>query len=87
MIASKLLARFRPHLPSPAERQPSTLSERERNVLHRVAQGFTVIEVAQQLDLSAHTVQTHIRRIYTKLAVSSRIEAITIARRQGWLDA
>ncbi|WP_039735935.1 response regulator transcription factor [Komagataeibacter intermedius] len=85
MVARRVLARFRQHLPSPAERALPAPSGREREVLLRVSQGFTTIEIARQLDVSAHTVQTHIRRIYRKLAVATRIEAVTTARRQGWL--
>ncbi|MBS0987611.1 transposase [Acetobacter okinawensis] len=36
--------------------------------------------------IAAHTVQIHIRRIYRKLAVTSRMEAVTIGRLHGWLD-
>lgn len=52
------------------------LSEREKNVLTGIAKGFTYGEVAAALDISTNTVRTHIKRIYTKLAVNSRSEAV-----------
>jgi DNA-binding CsgD family transcriptional regulator len=52
-------------------------------VLQRVAKGYTLPEVAQQLGLSRHTVATHIRQIYRKLDVSSRAEATLEAARRG----
>ncbi|KPH86598.1 LuxR family transcriptional regulator [Komagataeibacter intermedius AF2] len=86
MIARQVLSRFRHHLPVPAARTAPALSEREREVLRHVSQGFTEAEIAARLEVSTHTIHTYVRRIYQKLSVSSRIEAVTLARRQGWLD-
>ncbi|MFT8674398.1 MAG: response regulator transcription factor [Acetobacter sp.] len=86
MIARQILSRFRVHLPQSTGRDRSPLSERESEVLQKISQGFTSAEIAVELQISAHTVQTHIRRIYRKLAVTSRMEAVTLGRRQGWLD-
>ncbi|MBO1326499.1 response regulator transcription factor [Acetobacter sp. TBRC 12305] len=86
MIARRILSRFRTQLPQPAEREPSPLSGREHEVLQKISQGFTSSEIAGELQISAHTVQTHIRRIYRKLAVTSRMEAVTLGRRHGWLN-
>lgn len=55
----------------PAERQ---LTDREREVAHLVAQGQSNKAIASVLWLSPHTVDFHLRRIYQKLAVSSRVE-------------
>lgn len=86
MIARRILSRFRTHIPQPTEREQSPLSEREHEVVQKISQGFTSSEIAQNLKISAHTVQTHIRRIYRKLAVNSRMEAVTLGRRHGWLN-
>ncbi|MFT8417250.1 MAG: response regulator transcription factor [Acetobacter sp.] len=86
MIARNILSRFRQHLPSPEDAGRTALSERERQVLQKVSQGFNAPEIASQLAVSTHTVRTHVRRIYHKLAVSTRIEAVTMAQRLGWLD-
>jgi DNA-binding NarL/FixJ family response regulator len=62
------------------------LSEREVEVLQMVAKGLSVQEVGNVLGLSSNTIKTYIRRIYKKLAVNSRIEAIYEARAMGLLD-
>lgn len=59
------------------------LTERERDVLMRVAKGFTLPEIAQQLGLSRHTVADYVKGIYRKLNVSSRAEAALEALRRG----
>ena len=70
----------------PAVALSSPPSAREAQVLSLVARGHTVEEVAGVLGVSPHTVQTFVRRIYTKLQVNSRAEAIREAVRQGWLS-
>ncbi|MFT9257517.1 MAG: response regulator transcription factor [Acetobacter sp.] len=87
MIARQVLSRFRHHLPVPAARIAPSLSERELEVLRYVSQGFTEAEIAGRIGVSTHTVHTYVRRIYQKLSVGSRMEAVTLARRQGWLDS
>ncbi|HZY19877.1 MAG TPA: response regulator transcription factor [Ramlibacter sp.] len=59
------------------------LTERETVVLQRVAKGYTLPEIAQQLGLSRHTIADHIKQIYRKLDVSSRAEATLEAARRG----
>jgi DNA-binding NarL/FixJ family response regulator len=88
VIARQLLHRFKKDTPAPS--QPAVvddggLSEREREVLLFIAKGFTVGEIANMLHLSAHTVATHVKHIYRKLAVHSRTEAVFEAGRMGLL--
>jgi DNA-binding NarL/FixJ family response regulator len=86
VIARQLLNRFQPARRAPVdETDDSGLSEREREVLLFIAKGFTVAEIAAMLTLSAHTVATHVKRIYRKLAVHSRTEALFEAGRLGLL--
>ncbi|MCD9874827.1 LuxR C-terminal-related transcriptional regulator [Streptomyces guryensis] len=61
------------------------LSERELDVLERVAQLMSTEEVAADLHLSVNTVKTHLKSIYRKLAVSRRGEAVRQARELGLL--
>jgi DNA-binding NarL/FixJ family response regulator len=61
-------------------------SQREDEVLSYVAKGYSVQEVADLLNLSVNTIKTHVRRIYKKLAVNSRSEALHEARALGLLD-
>ena len=63
----------------------SPMVAREQQVLQLVSKGFTTEEVAQSLAISRTTVLTFVRRIYTKLEVSTRAEAIHEAHRKGLL--
>ena len=60
-----------------------SLTERETDVLQRVAKGYTLPEIAAQFSLSKHTIADHIKQIYRKLNVSSRAEAALEAARRG----
>ncbi|MFM1770597.1 MAG: hypothetical protein RJA22_3126 [Verrucomicrobiota bacterium] len=60
----------------PVTESDSTLSPREQEILHKLAQGFLVKEVAEQLGIGFDTARTHIRRIYEKLHVHSRAQAV-----------
>jgi DNA-binding NarL/FixJ family response regulator len=90
VIARQLLHRFKKDTPQPSQPAAAVvddggLSEREREVLLFIAKGFTVGEIANMLHLSAHTVATHVKHIYRKLAVHSRTEAVFEAGRMGLL--
>ncbi|MEA1648108.1 LuxR C-terminal-related transcriptional regulator [Nitrospirillum sp. BR 11164] len=69
------------------EEAPSLLSPREKEVLALITKGFTTVEVARMLDLSHFTVRTFVRRIYSKLEVTSKAEAIYEARTLGLLNS
>jgi DNA-binding NarL/FixJ family response regulator len=59
------------------------LSEREIEVLKLVAQGYVNKEIARKLDISAHTVGSHIKNLYSKLAVHSRVQVVRVAQARG----
>ena len=61
------------------------LSSRELTVVRYLASRHTNKEIATELFVSTNTLKTHVKRIYQKLGVSSRIEAVTEARRLGLL--
>lgn len=61
------------------------ISDRELDVLQCLVEGASNREIAQQLSISPNTVKVHLRNIYTKLGVSSRTEATTVALQQGVL--
>ena len=82
-IARYLLRRFQA---GSAEQAAPSLSEREQEVLRLVAKGFSGPEIARLLELSPHTVRTHVRHIYEKLEVTSRGEAVYQAVRYGLLE-
>jgi DNA-binding NarL/FixJ family response regulator len=52
------------------------LSKREQEILEQLSKGYRYKEIADQLFLSIETVRTHIRNIYEKLQVNSRVEAL-----------
>ena len=85
-IARRLLGAFRDAPPAP-DRAPSgeanPLSARETEILELMAKGLSFGDVAELLAISGHTVTTHVRKIYQKLAVNSRAEAVYEARQMG----
>lgn len=92
LIARQILMRFREHENKqpvapllPQERSRAALSGREQEVLEFITKGFTSEEIAGLMSISRHTVLTFIRRIYRKLEVNSKTEAIFEARNQGLL--
>lgn len=59
------------------------LTDREVEVVRRVAKGWTNREIAQELAISDRTVQGHLANIFAKLHVSSRTELVTVALQRG----
>ena len=73
-IARKVVQSFQRPLPTSDE--ASNLSPREREVLELLARGYLYKEIASTLGISTPTVNTYIRRIYEKLHVRSRAQAV-----------
>jgi DNA-binding NarL/FixJ family response regulator len=65
--------------------ETTLLSARETEVLELVTKGFTANEISEMMQVSRHTVLTFVRRIYIKLKVTSKAEAIYEARNRGLL--
>ena len=99
-IARRVLDRFRlqsrPRSGQPAFRAPATpdvaalaeaspLTARETELLRMVAKGFTFDTIGSLLEISPHTVVAHVKKIYRKLAVHSRSEAVYEASQLGLL--
>jgi LuxR family maltose regulon positive regulatory protein len=61
------------------------LSEREMTVMRYLASRLTYHEIAAEMFVSTNTLKTHVQRIYRKLGVSSRMDAVSEARRLGLL--
>lgn len=59
------------------------LSEREKNILKLLEQGYNCKAIAEQSFISYETVRTHVKHIYKKLHVASKAEAILKAKQQG----
>lgn len=80
-VARKVLDAFPNLAPDPvADYQ---LTDREQEILRLLADGLQKKEIGDALDISAHTVSTHMRRVYTKLHVSTNTGAVAKALREG----
>ncbi len=91
-IARRVMIEFQQQPASPAvapmaaASEDDALSPREIDILQQVANGLSHRETAERLHISRHTVEAHIRNIYRKLSVNSRLRAITEARARGLMD-
>jgi DNA-binding NarL/FixJ family response regulator len=87
VIARQMLKRLRiPKREAPAEKtggEETTLTAREGEILNAISRGFSYAETAQMLGLSVGTVHSFLKRIYRKLAVHSKTEAVFEANRLG----
>lgn len=64
---------------------PNPLSGREQEILRRVDRGLTSRAIAAELFLSHGTVRNYLSTIMTKVGARSRVDAVRIAERRGWL--
>ena len=55
-------------------------------MLSQLSRGFNFVEISQNLTISPHTVTSHVKHIYRKLAVRSRSEAVFEAMQLGLID-
>lgn len=85
VIARQLLKKLRPPdaVVTAVEQRHRELSVRESEILALIAKGFSFAEIAKLLEISPHTVTTYVKKIYQKLAVHSRGEAVYEASRMG----
>jgi DNA-binding NarL/FixJ family response regulator len=78
-IARRVLETFR----APARPQPAvTLTKREYEILQELAKGHSLKRIAATLELSRHTIDSHVRSIYRKLQTRSRAGAVATALRK-----
>jgi len=61
------------------------LTEREMTILQLLARGLSNQAIADTLSISDRTVQSHLTRLFSKMNVSSRLEAVLAGIRLGWL--
>jgi DNA-binding NarL/FixJ family response regulator len=86
MVARLVLNRLRPGREKPVLESDVELTEREAQILGYVAKGFSFADICGLLGITTNTVKTHVNRIYRKLAVHSRGEAVYEATRLGLID-
>jgi len=91
-VARRMLQHFLPnratasiHLGDKPSDPQVTLSEREHQVLRLIEKGLTYEEISQVMGITWHTVTGYLRRVYRKLQVNSRSEAVFEARQRGLL--
>lgn len=64
---------------------PTKLSKRQKQLILMLDQGLSNREIAEKLDISEHTVKVHFWRLFRRLGVNSRTQALHFARTNGWL--
>lgn len=85
IIARQLLKHIEPAVPEDQVPLRSPLTEREYEVLNLLSRGLSNAECADVLSISSNTVGTHIKKIYRKLEVNNRAEALFEAASKGLL--
>jgi DNA-binding NarL/FixJ family response regulator len=85
VISPEMLARLLPRLQRGGSASRGELTEREREVLSLLADGLSNAAIADKLTVSVHTVRNHISNLSAKLGAHSKLEALSIAVRDGLL--
>ena len=88
-----LIEGLRTFLPSPKEDEPAEgsvaaptkLSKRQKQLILMLDQGLSNKDIADKLSISEHTVKVHFWRLFRRLGVNSRTQALHFARTNGWL--
>ncbi len=80
-LTKRIVARFAADAPQPTGRAAlvSRLTEREREVLVLIARGLSNREIATDLTVGIETVKTHVKRVFMKLGVRDRAQAVAVA--------
>ena len=84
-IARKTLGLLKTGLTESKTVSASMLSAREQEVLQKMVEGLDYNQIAEKLFISPATVRTHISKIYQKLHVRSKIQAINLAYKNNWV--
>lgn len=87
MISTDLLARLLNRLHHQYESPTADLTAREREILQLISQGMTNGAIARELFISVNTVRNHVQGLLAKLGAHSKLEALSIAIRDGIIDA
>lgn len=87
MVSSDLLARLLNRLHHRHEQPAHELTGREREILGLISEGLTNGAIADRLFISVNTVRNHVQNILAKLEAHSKLEALSIAIRDGLIEA
>ncbi|MCW2844132.1 MAG: response regulator transcription factor [Nocardioides sp.] len=85
VISPELLARLLPRLHRSGRARHQELTEREREVLDLLADGLSNAAIAEELTVSVNTVRNHVANLSAKLGAHSKLEALSVAVREGLL--
>jgi putative nucleotidyltransferase with HDIG domain len=69
----------------PRHSEPCPLSDREVDVLRKLAKGMVYKQIASEMGLSTSTVRTHLHNVYKKLGAMDRAQAVLMATERGWI--
>ncbi|MEU5718456.1 response regulator transcription factor [Streptomyces sp. NPDC020403] len=87
-ITKRLIAEFVRHRPGPAHpRDVAGLTAREVEVLLLIARGLSNTDIAGRLAITDHTVKTHINRLFAKMGLRDRAQAVILAYERGLVVA
>ena len=86
MVSSDLLARLLNRLHHQYDQPADDLTSREREILQLIAEGLTNSVIANRLFISVNTVRNHVQSILAKLGAHSKLEALSMAIRDGIID-
>lgn len=78
-VMAQMLTQYRPYAPSP-QRDIEALTKREMQILDRLVCGQSNLQIANELFVAESTVKTHIYKLYKKMNVNCRREAIRLVR-------
>lgn len=86
MVSSDLLSRLLHRLHHQYDKPADDLTSREREILQLIAEGLTNGAIATRLFISVNTVRNHVQSILIKLGAHSKLEALSVAIRDGIID-
>lgn len=86
MVSSDLLSRLLNRLHHQYEQPASDLTTRELEILELIAEGLTNSAIATRLFISVNTVRNHVQSVLAKLGAHSKLEALSVAIRDGIID-
>jgi len=84
-VAEKIIKDYKP-LTTNACQMENPLTKREIEILNLISFGFTYSEIADDLEVSIHTVRRHIEKLYKKLKVNSKTQAMIKGKQFGLLE-
>jgi len=86
MVSPDLLGRLLSRLQQQHERPGHALTAREREILELIAEGLTNAAIAARLFISVNTVRNHVQSLLAKLDAHSKLEALSVAIREGLIE-